>query len=78
MIDLSPPAHRRELLEAAFVALDPIYDGFSGVLLELFYDPTRPSEAEPYVLLQSAAASGEMFAREALSTEAPPGARRER
>jgi hypothetical protein len=41
-----------ELLESLFVALDPLEDGFVGVLLEIYRDGDR------YVLLEMAPASG--------------------
>ena len=41
-----------ELLESLFVELDPLEDGFAGVLLEVYRDGDR------YVLLEVAPATG--------------------
>lgn len=41
-----------ELLESLFVALDPLEDGFVGVLLEIYRDGDR------YVLLEMAPTTG--------------------
>jgi len=46
-----------ELLESLFIELDPLEDGFVGVLLELYRSGDR------YVLLQTASASGNQLLR---------------
>ena len=43
---------RHEVLESVFVEMDPILDGFRGVLLELL------GVAEGYVLLETAVGTG--------------------
>ena len=52
-----------ELLESAFVEMDPVVDGFAGVIVEL----TRVGES--YVLRQTAAGSGNRLLEISLADE---------
>jgi len=54
---------RHEVLESVFVEMDPVLDGFSGVLLELV------GMGEGYVLLETAAGTGNRLLR--FSSESP-------
>ncbi len=55
------------LREACFVALDPALDGFHGVVVELYEQQRRAAEgscaANRYVVVQSAALSGNLITR---------------
>jgi hypothetical protein len=54
---------RHEVLESVFVEMDPVLDGFRGVLVELL------SVGESYVLLETAAGTGNRLLR--FSSESP-------
>jgi hypothetical protein len=54
---------RHEVLESVFVEMDPILDGFSGVLVELV------GAGEGYLLLETAAGTGNRLLR--FSSESP-------
>ena len=54
---------RHEVLESVFVEMDPVLDGFCGVLVELL------GVGESYVLLETAAGTGNRLLR--LSSESP-------
>lgn len=56
-----PVPGRTELIEAAFVEMDPICDGFCGVLVELSREPDTSGEA--YVALAVSALAGERVVR---------------
>ena len=51
-----------ELLFASVVGMDPLLDGFSGVLVEV-YREKEPSGGFRYVLLETAAATGDRLLR---------------
>jgi hypothetical protein len=51
-----------ELLFASVVGMDPLLDGFSGVLVEI-YRERDPSGGYRYVLLETACASGNQLLR---------------
>ena len=51
-----------ELLFASAVSMDPLLDGFSGVLIEV-YREREPSDGLIYVLLETAAATGDQLLR---------------
>ena len=51
-----------ELLFASAVGMDPLFDGFSGVLVEV-YREREPSGGFRYVLLETAAATGDRLLR---------------
>ena len=51
-----------ELLFASAVGMDPLLDGFSGVLVEV-YREREPSGGFRYVLLETAAATGDRLLR---------------
>ncbi len=51
-----------ELLFASAVGMDPLLDGFSGVLVEV-YREKEPSGGFRYVLLETAAATGDRLLR---------------
>ena len=51
-----------ELLFASVVGMDPLLDGFSGVLVEV-YREREPSGGFRYVLLETAAATGDRLLR---------------
>ena len=59
------PIGRHEVLESVFVEMDPILDGFSGVLLELV------GMGEGYVLLETAAGTGNRLLRFASQSPDP-------
>lgn len=46
-----------EVLESAVVAMDPVVDGFAGVLVELVFDGER------HVLAETALGSGDLLLR---------------
>jgi hypothetical protein len=48
---------RHEVLESVFVEMDPVLDGFGGVLVELV------GVGETYVLLETAAGTGNRLLR---------------
>jgi len=50
-------AKEHEVLESVFVEMDPVLDGFRGVLVELL------GVGESYVLLETAAGSGDRLLR---------------
>jgi hypothetical protein len=54
---------RHEVLESVFVEMDPILDGFCGVLVELL------GVGESYVLLETAAGTGNRLLR--FTSESP-------
>ena len=54
---------RHEVLESVFVEMDPVLDGFRGVLVELV------GVGEGYVLLETAAGTGNRLLR--FSSESP-------
>jgi hypothetical protein len=54
---------RHEVLESVFVEMDPVLDGFCGVLVELL------GVGEGYVLLESAAGTGNRLLR--FASESP-------
>ena len=51
-----------ELLFASAVGMDPLLDGFSGVLVEV-YREREPSGGFRYVLLETSAATGDRLLR---------------
>ena len=51
-----------ELLFASAVGMDPLLDGFTGVLVEV-YREREPSGGFRYVLLETAAATGDRLLR---------------
>ena len=51
-----------ELLFASVVGMDPLLDGFTGVLVEV-YREREPSGGFRYVLLETAAATGDRLLR---------------
>jgi hypothetical protein len=57
------PVGRHEVLESVFVEMDPVLDGFCGVLVELL------GVGEGYVLLETAAGTGNRLLR--FSSESP-------
>jgi hypothetical protein len=54
---------RHEVLESVFVEMDPLVDGFRGVLVELL------GVGEGYVLMETAAGTGNRLLR--FSSESP-------
>jgi hypothetical protein len=54
---------RHEVLESVFVEMDPVLDGFGGVLVELV------GVGESYVLLETAVGTGNRLLR--FSSESP-------
>ena len=54
---------RHEVLESVFVEMDPLLDGFCGVLVELL------GVGESYVLLETAVGTGKRLLR--FSSESP-------
>lgn len=56
-----PPGGRTELMEGSFVELDPIVDGFCGVMVELRRE--RGVGEEAYVALAVSALTGERLVR---------------
>ena len=63
-----------ELLVATAVGMDPVLDGFSGVLVEI-YREKDPSGAFRYVLLETACATGNQlfkFSSKDKGWSAPP------
>jgi hypothetical protein len=57
------PVGRHEVLESVFVEMDPVLDGFGGVLVELV------GIGEGYVLLETAVGSGNRLLR--FTSESP-------
>lgn len=57
-------AEKHEVLESAVVGMDPVVDGFAGVLVELVFDGDR------YVLTETAMGSGNRLLRFTGSEEA--------
>jgi len=57
------PVGGHEVLESVFIEMDPVLDGFSGVLLELV------GMGESYVLLETAVGTGNRLLR--LTSESP-------
>ena len=57
------PVGRHEVLESVFVEMDPVLDGFRGVLVELV------GVGESYVLLETAAGTGNHLLR--FTSESP-------
>ena len=57
------PVGRHEVLESVFVEMDPVLDGFCGVLVELL------GVGEGYVLLETAAGTGNSVLR--FTSESP-------
>jgi hypothetical protein len=51
------PVERHEVLESVFVEMDPVLDGFGGVLVELVV------VGEGYALLETAAGTGNRLLR---------------
>jgi hypothetical protein len=57
------PIRRHEILESVYVEMDPVLDGFRGVLVELM------GVGEGYVLLETAVGTGNRLLR--FSSESP-------
>ena len=57
------PVGRHEVLESVFVEMDPLVDGFRGVLVELL------GVGENYVLLETAVGTGNRLLK--FSSESP-------